>query len=297
MSMRLAALLLLDSSLALLAPPVSSAARGRRVVCCAAPGVDRLQPVHSERASQPLGRRAFTSAAAALLLLPVVAPSLAVADDCSYAALATLRSTLKYGAAACCRGDAGLRDQGRPPHSRRAPRPPLALWQPDVRPPSLCQGRSVCTCPTPRLPAVLTKVNNLATGDPKVAEAGLQAEALLANPARLSAAFDACAADEKSTKEAMKKRRGGVRRAVLAAAEPATRRLEAPSLAHGSPLGCRAVQSVGRLGPALPPRRLREGALPGRGPPVSSAYDLERPSLRSRAPQLAISSAQVHSDA
>jgi len=143
-------ILLLDSSFALLALPVSSAARG--IVAVRAPRLSRctlgqqgegLQ--QRECASRPLGRRAFTSAASALLIaLPFSAPSLAVAEDCSYAALTTL-------------------------------------------------------------PAALTKVNSLATGDPKVALAGLQAEPLLANTARLSTALDACAADEKAKQDTLKK--------------------------------------------------------------------------------------------
>ena len=55
------------------------------------------------------------------------------------------------------------------------------------------------------LPAVLNKVNSLATGDPKIAEAGLTAEPLLAKSATLSAALDACSDDEKSKQETLKK--------------------------------------------------------------------------------------------
>ena len=88
---RLSALLvLLDSSFALLAPPVSSATRGLRVAV-QAPCQSRC--TLSQQPQQLLGRRAFTRAASALLIaLPFSAPSLAAADDCSYAALATRRS-------------------------------------------------------------------------------------------------------------------------------------------------------------------------------------------------------------
>ena len=106
--MRLSALLvLLDSSFALVAPPVSPATRGLRIAVQAPQSRCTLSH-QGEEPQQLLGRRAFTRASL-LIALPFSAPSLAVADDCSYAALATL-------------------------------------------------------------PALLTKVNGLATGDPKVAE-------------------------------------------------------------------------------------------------------------------------------
>jgi len=116
-----------------------------------------------------------------------------------------------------------------------------------VPPPSLCQRAQSAPFHS-RLPAALTKVNNLATGDPKVAlaypcpnpspipaltltlalavpspspnpnpdpdpnpnpnqvaQAGLQAEPLLAKEASLSAAFDACSEDDKTKKETLKK--------------------------------------------------------------------------------------------
>ena len=147
---RLAALavlaLVVDASFALLAPPVSSATRDLRI--------DVQAPCRSlctlsqpgEEPRQLLGRRALTRAAASALLLalPFSSPNLAAAEDCSYAALASL-------------------------------------------------------------PAVLNKVNSLATGDPKVAEAGLTAEPLLAKSATLSAALDACSDDEKSKQETLKK--------------------------------------------------------------------------------------------
>ncbi len=89
--MRLTALLvLLDSSFALLAPPISSATR----IAVKAPCRSRCTlSQQGEEPQQLLGRRAFTRAASALLIaLPFSAPSLAAADDCSYAALATRRS-------------------------------------------------------------------------------------------------------------------------------------------------------------------------------------------------------------
>ena len=138
--------LLVDASFALLAPPVSSATRDLRIAVQAPCRSLCTLSQPGEEPRQLLGRRALTRAAASALLLalPFSSPNLAAAEDCSYAALASL-------------------------------------------------------------PAVLNKVNSLATGDPKVAEAGLTAEPLLAKSATLSAALDACSDDEKSKQEALKK--------------------------------------------------------------------------------------------
>ena len=167
---------MLDSSFALLALPVSSAARG--IVAVRAPRLSRctlgqqgegLQ--QRECASRPLGRRAFTSAASALLIaLPFSAPSLAVAEDCSYAALTTLRSMLngrQLRRSTDTRLRAGLgcsRCPGGESLSRSDPSG--SLW---CRRPSASACANVARSAPSRLPAALTKVNSLATGDPKVA--------------------------------------------------------------------------------------------------------------------------------
>ena len=52
------------------------------------------------------------------------------------------------------------------------------------------------------LPDVLGKMNNLATGDPKVALAAFQGDPLLGNPTLLTSAMDACAADDGARKTA-----------------------------------------------------------------------------------------------
>ena len=168
-----ALLVLLDSSCALLAPPVSSATRGLRTAVQAPCRSRCTLSQQGEEPQQLLGRRAFTRAASALLIaLPFSAPSLAAADDCSYAALATLRSmwdvlvVLQLAIPAPGTQGYGPGLLWAPPKSASAAQTPEAARGAAAKPvPTSLSLRLFTT----RLPAALTKVNNLATGDPKVA--------------------------------------------------------------------------------------------------------------------------------